>query len=206
MAPTTNNADNNTGDSAFSTDSPQFMIAQYQSLRDEIIKRIEMEHQLVGLAMIAAGTVLAAGVQGNRAYIILLLPPITFFLATAWAQNDRRIREISTFIRSQIESRADQKVLWWETYKGTREGMSGSLNLVAANSLFIGIQMMAFILGASLSKTLNVLREWYLTEPVPTLDPLVTALLVIDLASILLTAVVLRRIRIRGLDKPRSAP
>ena len=42
-------------------------IALYTSVREEIVKRIEIQHQILSLAIIAPGTILTIGFQTSNA-------------------------------------------------------------------------------------------------------------------------------------------
>ena len=57
------------------------LAAEYTSLREEIIKRIEIQHQLLSLALIAPGTVLAIGFQSGSASLLFVYPVLGMFLS-----------------------------------------------------------------------------------------------------------------------------
>ena len=47
-----------------------FLISEYSALREEIVKRIEIQHQLLSLALIATGTILTIGFQTSNATLM----------------------------------------------------------------------------------------------------------------------------------------
>jgi hypothetical protein len=64
------------GKSPVGTTKPEltaFKIAQYTALRDEILKRLEMQHQLIALALIALGTLVTLSVKGEIPALVLWL-------------------------------------------------------------------------------------------------------------------------------------
>jgi len=76
-------------------DDKDFAIAEYSALRDEILKRIELQNQILNLTLILAGTVVSVGFQLNNGPIMLLIyPPIALVLSSGWEQNNLRIRQI----------------------------------------------------------------------------------------------------------------
>jgi len=69
------------------TESPSkidhtFLVAEYQALRDEIIKRLEIQQQLHLFALVAFGTFLTIGFQSKTVTIPLLYPILALFLAS----------------------------------------------------------------------------------------------------------------------------
>lgn len=45
---------------------PSFLLAEYSALRDEIVKRMEIEHQLATSTVIVFGTILGFGFQYSK--------------------------------------------------------------------------------------------------------------------------------------------
>jgi hypothetical protein len=64
---------------------PTFLITEYSALRSELVKRMELQHQLISLALIAAGTFLSVGLEADSTIMILIYPFLAMFLASAWA-------------------------------------------------------------------------------------------------------------------------
>jgi len=95
-----------------------YLEMEYTALRNEILKRIELRHQIIVVTLTIAGVFLGGGVQQNNAFITLVYPPLATFLAVSWAQNDHRIRDLAGYIRNYIEPfmSKDNIILGWETY------------------------------------------------------------------------------------------
>jgi hypothetical protein len=97
-------------------DDKDFALAEYSALRDEILKRIELQNQILNLALIIAGTAISVSFQLNNGPIILLIyPPIALVLSAGWEQNNLRIRQIGIYIRETIERRSPGS--GWEQYR-----------------------------------------------------------------------------------------
>jgi len=166
-------------------DSP-LLVAEYSALRDEILKRIEFQHQLVSLTLIVAGTFLTIGVQANVPSSALLVYPIlALFLAAGWAQDDVRINQLSVYIREKIEKHLGG--FGWENYRQaervySRWGPFGSLGALSARGVFLVTQFLTIALA--------------LTRFAP--SPQEIVLLVVDGIAILFTFILLRRWRREG--------
>src|SRR4051812_28516455 len=92
-----------------------FALSEYSSLREEMLKRLELQHQIITLTIVAAGTILSIGSQPNFAPTILLIyPPLSFSLAVGWVQHNGRIRRISAYIVDRIETKTVG--LGWERH------------------------------------------------------------------------------------------
>src|SRR5258708_40309911 len=86
---------------------------EYRSLTDEIVKRIEIQHQLLSLALIAPGTVLAIGFQTSNASLMLLYPMLGMFLSTGWLATSFAIHAILAYIESQLLPRVGEDPAVW---------------------------------------------------------------------------------------------
>ena len=85
------------------TPQPGFDL-EYNSLRAEILKRIELRQQLISITLTLAGVFLGIGL--GKESVALIYPPLAMFLAFGWAQNDFRIRNLADYIRKNLESPA----------------------------------------------------------------------------------------------------
>lgn len=98
------------------SDDNAFALAEYSALRDEILKRIETQNQILNLTLIIVGTLVSVGYQlSNGPIILLVYPLIALVLSANWEQNNLRIRQIGVYIRERIESRTSSG--GWEQYR-----------------------------------------------------------------------------------------
>ena len=146
---------------------------EYNSLRGEILKRIELRQQIISITLTRAGIFLSFGLSTDT--VALIYPPLAAFLAIAWAQNDFRIRDLATYIRENLETAPIG--LGYETYVQRVRSNNKKLGawrfvVISHTGIFIFTQLMA--VGIELLKSMPIV-----------LTPLEWVLLVIDFVSIL---------------------
>lgn len=178
--------------------SVNIRLAEYSALRAEILKRFEIQFQLVSLAVIAAGTIFIAGIQSSDhrvgAVLTLGYPILALFLATAWGHNDRRVWQLGTYIREHIETALGVDRLGWEHHH-VAATLGPRYVLHAMKGVFLGTEVFAIATGLFLAKADPgaVVQALTGARPLPALDPFVTALFVLALATIPATLYALRR-------------
>jgi len=158
---------------------------EYKTLRDEILKRIELRQQHIQITLGIAGAFLGFGLQTSPS-VALIYPPIGTLLVLSWAQNEYRMRDISKYISNHIEKLISG--LNWETYRKRKRATVKKKNffqfivsyvwrslLVSYGGTFLITQLMAVLLGYF--KFMNTSLEW--------------ALIGIDFIAILFTLIIL---------------
>ncbi len=138
------------------TQLTDFLLAEYAALRDEILKRLELQHQSLSLGLIALGALIPLGVESESPIVILLYPIIVLFLAASWSQSDLRTGQIGTYIRENIEPRLTNGQPGWESLraKSVVIGLFGSLSVFSARGLFLVTQVFVVLLCAVLFRDL----------------------------------------------------
>ena len=139
-------------------DMNTFLLDEYNALRNEILKRIELQHQMISLTLIVFGTILGFGLQLHSSSIVLLYPVVSFFLAASWAHNGRSIRDIATYIREQVEARAGENNFGWEHRALPHRRLLGRLDTLSARGIFAGTSLLAILVAVPLAKvdTINI--------------------------------------------------
>jgi hypothetical protein len=99
---------------SFSLAAADFRLAEYEALRGELLKRVEIRYQLVLATLVGAGTFLSIGVQFFAAPVVLSFPILVALLAAAWASNDLAIKRIAAYISSRIETVVADDHQGWE--------------------------------------------------------------------------------------------
>jgi hypothetical protein len=89
------------------------ILAEYNVLRAEILKRIEIRNSIVFGTLTFAGVLLGFGL--SNAKLALIYPVISLFLAAAWVQNDVLISDLGRYIRDHLET--SPIGLKWETHR-----------------------------------------------------------------------------------------
>ena len=169
------------------------LLAEYSSLREEILKRTELEYQLIALALIAPGTLLTIAGQTKQAALVLLYPLFAFFLATAWANNDRAVRQIAEYIRTRIEAKVGR--MGWEGVMEqvrTRRAVK-SLNFLAARGVFLSTEVLTIIAGLLLAPVKATPLAAVVGLTLPNFGALTNALIVFAALMVVATFLALRK-------------
>ena len=165
------------------------VLAEYAALRDEIIKNQELQHQFISFALIAFTTVIAFGFQTRNATLPLLYPILAMFLAIAWANQDRSTMLIAAYIRNRIESNVDDNMGWehfaYEYYSKAEKKVSSSLQILAMRGIFVVTGLLAMLSSLSIAP----------------FDTTIALIFAVDVVSILITFIVLRRHRLKEINE-----
>ncbi len=155
---------------------------EYNALRAEILKRIELRQQIIAITLTIAGVFLGVGI-GNKA-VALVYPPIAYFLAVGWAQNDLKIRDLAIYIRERIEKRVP--FLGWETEQQKRreqtQGRQWRFIILSHSGIFIFTQFVAMLIAVF----------GFTVSPV---SPVEWVLLGVDVLAVLLVFRLARQVR-----------
>ncbi len=89
------------------------MLAEYNALRSEILKRIDLRNSIQFGTLTFAGVLLGFGISTPTLALIYVI--ISSFLAAAWVQSDVVISDLGKYIRDRLEN--SQTGLHWETYR-----------------------------------------------------------------------------------------
>ncbi len=148
--------------------NPTYNESEYNSLRAEVITRVELRYKIISFALSIAGALMGFGLGTQT--LALIFPPISLFLAIMWAQNDIRALQISDYL--QTFENNETRLGWITYYKSVQKTGSFKpgwpLSVLAPGGMFIITSLLA--IGIGLSKT-----EW---------SALDITLLCFDLASV----------------------
>lgn len=138
-------------------------LAEYNSLRSEIVTRIGIRNSIVFGTLTFAGVLLSLGLQTPMLAVIYTI--ISMLLAAAWVQSDVMISEIGRYIRNRIEK--ESVGLNWETFRQEcrlREVKSAKIRpsvVFSTSGIFISTQMVALFIALSQFLTFNTM-DWIL--------------------------------------------
>lgn len=119
------------------------VLAEYNTLRTELLQRLATRYQIMGLAFSAFAAILAvqafgAGSQAGL-YLVLLYPLLAFFLLNVYIANSSHMRMIEVYIKLNIEATVIRELpapfkrkFGWQTYyddpeSGLRKGQLASI-------------------------------------------------------------------------------
>lgn len=100
-------------------------VAEYNSLRGEILQRISQQTTLYQIAVTAFGVIIGYALEKvdteqywfNSIILICVYPLLSFMLSYAWAFNQIRICQIAKYLRSREKELTDAiGIIWWENY------------------------------------------------------------------------------------------
>lgn len=165
-----------------------FLLAEYAALRAELLKRIELQHQVISLTLIIFGTMLSFGFQAHSSSIVLLYPVLALFLAASWAHNGRAIRDLVLYIRDQIEAAVGGNNFGWEHRTRLHRRLPGRLDFLSARGIFAGTALLATLAAIPLARV----------------DAINIFLFVIAIASTIGSMALLRFFPLQGADRVSS--
>lgn len=107
--------------------------AEYDALRQEILKRIEIRHNTISLTLTVAGAML--GFSLEKQVIALLYPILSLVFCCIWAQNEVRELQLCDYVH-KLEKQLGYG--WSEYYKSVQ----------AQGSFFRGVPLSVIVPGA----------------------------------------------------------
>ena len=70
--------------------------SEYEALRQEIVKRVELSHSFINLTLMATGAVLGIAGATDSSRTLLLFPLLPAALCYVWGSNLLRLAELGT--------------------------------------------------------------------------------------------------------------
>ena len=134
------------------------VLAEYNTLRTELLQRLATRYQIMGLAFSAFAAILAVQAfgAGNAAglYLVLLYPLLAFFLLNVYISNSSHMRTIEMYIKINIEACVIQELtppfkgnFGWQThYDDPKSGLrKGQLFSIGGRFVFPATAVVALI-------------------------------------------------------------
>ncbi len=180
------------------SDAQAALLAEYATLRAEILKRIEIRYQLISVAIVAPGTLLAFALQTHSTALTLLYPVFAYFLSVAWSDNERSIRQMAEYIRNRIEARLEY-IAWEQTVSASNKlqpRLGRWLNYQSARGIFLGTQLLTLFIGLALATPSRQELANFFGIAVHDYGLVVNVLLIVAIGSIIASVIALRRLPI----------
>jgi hypothetical protein len=181
---------------ALSHDDVLLLTAEYEALRAETLKRIEIQHQLLTVSLVAPGTALGLGLNLHDPFVILLYPFFGLFLAAAWAHNEYRKRQIGLYVKQHIEEQVGANRIGWETFLKNPKTGKFPYQRLASSGLLIGTSAIALVVGIFEGDLQMRVPAWITAywegTPLPPLDLRLVIVAVVALVSTILTILVVQ--------------
>ena len=168
------------------TTANDFLLAEYSQLRSEILKRSEIQHQLISIALVALGALISVGLKDSPS-ALLAYPMLAVFLSAAWSYNDIQIAQVGIYIRHRIEERLAGDGLGWEhaIVSDRASRRIGARTKLSTRGILLGSEVLA--LGLYLLKRLSIGLSEGRAERSGEI-----VLLMLAIAAIIFTLVILR--------------
>jgi hypothetical protein len=122
---------------------------EYNNLRAEILKRVEIRYQLIALTVTVFGALLAFGSQTKNTTSLLLYPVLALCLALAWRSNHHNIWKLSDYIIEHIETKVGSRNMYWEGYCNSpgKESRVDKYLQYGSRGIFILTEVLALLIG-----------------------------------------------------------
>jgi hypothetical protein len=89
--------------------------SEYENLRQEIVKRVELSHSFINLTVVATGAVVGIAGATDSSRVLLLFPLLPAALCYVWGSNLLRLAELGTYVR-HLEHKHPHLQIHWETH------------------------------------------------------------------------------------------
>src|SRR4051794_20609379 len=111
-------------------------IAEFESLRDETLKRVEFRDRFATLAIGAAGAAITVGSSHNFHIVLSAYPILVLFLAAGFSYNTMLLIVIGRYLREEMSQKLPE--LGWAQYLHPEYASIEFLERVAKYGLFLG--------------------------------------------------------------------
>ena len=117
-------------------------LEEYKSLREETVKRVELNYQIINLTLIATGALWTVGTASTD-IVLLLHPWLVFFFAANYGSNNYVIVELGVYTREWIEK---GKELCWASYFATRVEAVKRFHNLSIFGIFAGTSALSLVI------------------------------------------------------------
>jgi hypothetical protein len=121
------------------------MVAEYESLRAEILKHGELQFHIIGLTVLTFGTIISVGLQTRNAAIILLHPLLSLILGVRWLDHAHGICRGAKYITQHIETKLGVGYMGWENYVRLHPISGGHISFWGVRAIFPGSSILALL-------------------------------------------------------------
>lgn len=128
----------------------QFLLVEYSNLREEIVKRIELEYQILYITLFIFSTMSGFALANKSSVIILPYPILCVLLTSAWVNSDFSIFHIAEYIKNHIEAKIGEETTGWEHYLEAKKPFL--LSTLSVGGTFVSTALIAIVIGLSLAK------------------------------------------------------
>ena len=169
----------------------KLLLAEYDALRNEILKRMEIGNQLTTFTILVFGTILGIGYQNKFTSLILLYPIIALFLTISHVHSEYHVRQIALYIKEHIESVVGEVNIGWETFLAANRY---SRYYLGVGGIVVTTELLAIVVGISLVPFNTTFLAMLVGQSIENPNFTINVLLGIAIVSFLLTLIMLRQV------------
>ena len=125
-------------------------IAEYVSLRAEILKLIELQSQLVSLAVVTVGAILGVAAQTKNSNLAFVYPVPALILGVMWLNHAQAVSRCAAYLSQEFEPHQGGGVLGWERFVRSHPLRYGAIGYWGIRSVFVGSSLAATLAGWTL--------------------------------------------------------
>jgi hypothetical protein len=111
------------GSPVFDGNESDLLLAEYNTLRTELLQRVSTSHQLISLTLTVFGTFLGfVAFNSKSIYFVLLYPVLAFFMSNVYFSNILIIERITDYVKtiekyvSENSASGIGKIFGWQTF------------------------------------------------------------------------------------------
>lgn len=120
----------------------EFALAEYNNLRMEILKWLELQSRLLGMIVFSFGAIVSVGFQTGNPAIIAVHPVLALILGICWLNHNYAIVRAADYIRSRLEVRFYEG---WEHYVLHYKISHGRIGHLGERAIFPGSSIIAVL-------------------------------------------------------------
>ncbi len=147
---------------------------EYQSLREETLKRVEFRNQQSNFTLLSAGAIFGFATAQGMPLALFAFPLLVIFFAANYSYNTMMLITLGRYLREVIEKEHD---FGWATFLSQPHGFIERFERVEKYGLFVAIPTLMMAYGYFMFESLSSLEQ---------------AVLVAGILAVGLTIVVLR--------------
>ena len=147
---------------------------EYQSLREETLKRVEFRYQQTNFTLLSAGAIFAFATAQDMPLALFAFPLLVIFFAANYSYNTMMLITLGRYLREVIEKDHD---FGWATFLSQPHGSIERFERVEKYGLFVAIPTMMIAYGYFMFDALSSIEQ---------------AVLVAGILAVALTVLVLR--------------
>ncbi len=133
------------------------ILAEYNHLNDELLRRLDTRYQMIQFALTAFGALLTVGFSVQKAIIIYTYPALVLAVSLMYVTNTAELHKIRIYIGKYIEPRvptgANKEPFGWINYRAPKRQLPqllrrfGTVGNIGAKLILLTSAVIAIVVG-----------------------------------------------------------